>query len=149
MVMPLQVITTGGSYGVKLMIGEHAAKMLAGGLQGVAEAITRIVHLVDLEGGLQTAFVETGIVGNERKGGYQFLHVEECQLVREEHIRDTVFQLVPHNGEDRCFVRITLAQPVYPLAEIAVVVGLWLDEAVERVGYTAIAHHDRTHGADA
>jgi hypothetical protein len=38
---------------------------------------------------------------------------------------------------------------VYPLAEVAVIVGLRLYKAVERVGQLSALYHDHSYGADA
>ena len=45
-------------------------------------------------------------------------------------------------------VCIATAQSMHPLAEVAVVVRLWLDETVERVNHPATPYYDQSHGAD-
>ena len=68
--MVAQVVSTGSGNGVELVIGQRVAELPSRGCQGVIESEVRIVHLVHSEHSLQTAFVETRIVGNEGDGCY-------------------------------------------------------------------------------
>ena len=70
MVMVLQVIATGSSNGMQLVIRQRQAELSAGGSQGIVEAVVGIVHLVRSKYGFQTAFIETGIMSDEGQGGY-------------------------------------------------------------------------------
>ena len=65
MVMVLQVVATGSSYGLQLVIGQGMAELPTGCSQGIVEAIVRIVHLIHLEYGFQTTFVKAGIVSHK------------------------------------------------------------------------------------
>ena len=47
------------------MVGEPAAEVTSGSREGVVELIVGIVHLIDTEHGLETSFVETGVVRKE------------------------------------------------------------------------------------
>ena len=69
-VMILEVIATGGSNGVELVIGQRMTKLSAGCGKGVVEVVVWIVLLIDFEHCFQTAFIEAGIVGYERDGSY-------------------------------------------------------------------------------
>ena len=64
--MVLEVVATGGSNGVELMIGQRMAELLAGGCKGIVKTVVWIIHLIDLEHCFQTAFIEAGIVGHKR-----------------------------------------------------------------------------------
>ena len=57
--------------------------------------------------------------------------------------------MTPYIREHRCVVRVLVREPVHLLAEPGVVVGLGLDERVERVGDDTAAHHHHAHAADA
>ena len=150
MMMP-QIVATGSSYGLQLVVGQRAAQLAARGSQRIVEKIIWIVHLVDPEHSFQASLVEAGIMCHER-GPQQFLCrpawgtrnriLRRCRPIREEHISHSLPQQLPHTGEDRRIVSILLAQPMHALKEIAVVVGLRLDKAVERVCHLGVAHQD-------
>ena len=59
-----EVISAGCCDGLQLMVRKLAAEMLSGSRQGVVELIIGIVHLIDTEHGLETSFIETGVVRN-------------------------------------------------------------------------------------
>ena len=148
-VMALQVVSTGSGNGLQLVVGQRMPELPAGNGECVVETVVGIVHLIDPEHRLQASFVETDVVGDERNRRNQVSSVFKRQLIREEHFFQTLLQQLPHFWEHRRLVSILLAQPVYPLAEIAVEVGFRLNEAVERIGHLPIAHHDHSHRADA
>ena len=66
-VMVRKVEAAGGGDRLKLVVGERAAEVAPGGGQSVEELVIWIVHLIDLEGGFEAAFVEAAIVGYQRK----------------------------------------------------------------------------------
>ena len=86
MVMILEIVTTGGCNGVKLVIGQRVAKLSASCCKGIVKTIVRIIHLIDLEHGFQTSFVEAGIVGHKGNGGYLVTEIIDWLLVRKEYI---------------------------------------------------------------
>ena len=65
MVMVLEIVATGNSYGMQLVIGKRPAELPTGSCQSIVETIIRIVHLIHLEHGLQTAFIKAGIVSHK------------------------------------------------------------------------------------
>ena len=67
--MVLEVVATGSSYGLELMIRQRTAKLPARCSQSIVKAVVRIVHLIDSEHGFQTTFVEAGIMSHERDSG--------------------------------------------------------------------------------
>ena len=60
-----ELISAGCCDGLELMIGEPAAEVAAWGREGVVELIVGIVHLIDTEHGLETSFVETGVMSHQ------------------------------------------------------------------------------------
>ena len=97
--------------------------------------------IVAILGGLANSFLDTAT--------YPAVAEIIDRLVREKHVGDAFLQLLPYFREYQRIVRITLAQPMYALAPIVVVVRLWLNQAIETVCYLPIAHHDHSYGADA
>ena len=71
---------------MELVIRQGMAELSASCCKGVVESIVGIVHLIDLEYGFQTAFIEGGIVGHERDRSYLVTEIIDCLLVREENI---------------------------------------------------------------
>ena len=60
-----EVISAGCGDGLQLMVRKLAAEMLPGSRQGVVELVVGVVHPIYLEDGLETSFVETGVVRKE------------------------------------------------------------------------------------
>ena len=60
-----EVISAGCRDGLELMVGEPAAEVTSGSREGVVELIVGIVHLIDTEHGLETSFVETGVMSHQ------------------------------------------------------------------------------------
>ena len=60
-----EVISAGCCDGLELMVGEPAAEVTSGSREGVVELIVGIVHLIDTEHGLETSFVETGVMSHQ------------------------------------------------------------------------------------
>ena len=85
MVVIMQVIVTGSSNGMKLMIGQRMAELSAGCRQGIVEAVVGIVHLIRLKCRFQTAFIKSGIVSHEGDSGNLVSHIIQF-LAREEYV---------------------------------------------------------------
>ena len=60
-----EVISAGCCDGLELMVGELASEVTSGSREGVVELIVGIVHLIDTEHGLETSFVETGVMSHQ------------------------------------------------------------------------------------
>ena len=126
-----KIVTAIGGYGLELMVGEESAQLSSGGTAGAMEFVAGIFHLIHLEYGLQAAFVEGGVVGNQGQPLY---------LGR---------NLCPDFREDICIHRVFQGQAVNPGVPIRVILRFGLDEAVEAVCYLAIPHYHNAHRADA
>ena len=61
-----EVIAAGCGDGLELMVRKTAAEMASGSSEGVVELIVGIVHLIHPEDSLETPFVETGVMSNQR-----------------------------------------------------------------------------------
>ena len=96
--MVLEVVATGSSYGVELMIRQRTAKLPARCCESIVKTVVRIVHLVHLEHSLQTTFIEAGIVSHERNGGNLVSYVVNF-LIRIIHFDNTLLQLLPYFGK--------------------------------------------------
>ena len=92
--MVLQLIATGGSNGVELMI-RQMGKLASGRAQGVEKLIFGIVHLIDTEGCTETSFVEGLVVGNKGKP------------------LDEWFYLCPYFGEGGCVAGVLTAKAMH------------------------------------
>ena len=147
--MPSEVIPAGGCDGVELVVWQRMSELAAGSCEGIVETVVGIIHLVHLEHRFQATFIETGIVGYEGNGGYQFTAVVKWQLIRKEHIGNLFFQLLPYIREYRRIIRIALAESMHPLTEITVVVRFRLDKTIECVRNLTITYHNHPNRADA
>ena len=65
MVVIREVISTGGSDGLELVVRELLPKMSSRCRQRVVKFIVRIVHLIDAEYLLETAFIKRAVVGDQ------------------------------------------------------------------------------------
>ena len=65
MVVIREVISAGGSDGLELVVREPISIIPSRCRQRVVEFIVRIVHLIDAEHLLETAFVERTVVGDQ------------------------------------------------------------------------------------
>ena len=147
MVMVLEVIATGSSYGMELMIRQRTAKLPARCSQSIVKAVVRIVHLIDSEHSFQTTFVEAGIMSHEWDSGNLVSYIIKI-LIRKEYLNNSFLQLLPYFGKHRRTLCITFRDAMYPLTPIVIIVRLRLDQTVERVNYLPITHHDHSDGAD-
>ena len=149
MVMPCEVIATSSSNGMQLMIREEMPKLPTGSGKRIIETVVRIVHLIGFEHGLQATLVETCIVGHEWDGGYLIANFFKCLLFGEECFAYSIFYLLPYFRKHRCIIGILMPKPMHPLTEVAVVVRLGLDKAVERVYHLTVPYQHHAYGADA
>ena len=67
MMMPCEVVSAGGGYGLQLMVRKPMPIVPPRGRQCIVEHIVRVVHPVYPVNGLETSFVEPGVVGHQRK----------------------------------------------------------------------------------
>ena len=124
-----EVISAGCGDGLELMVGEPAAEVTSGSRQGVVELIVGVVHLIYLEDSLETSFIETGVVRNEREA------------------LDERFNLLPDVWEYRCIFSVFRPKSVNPLAKPLVVLRLGVDETVEGVHNLPVTHDHHSDGA--
>ena len=126
-----QVIPAGGRHCLKLVVRQGAVVVSPGRPQGIMKLIIGVVHLIDPEDSLEAALVEGTVVSDQR---------EPLNL------RGNLF---PDIRENRSVVGVFRAQAVNLLAEPLIVLGLWMNEAVEGVHDLIIADDDDTNAADA
>ena len=126
-----EVISAGCCDGLELMVREPAAEVTSGSREGVVELVVGIVHLIYLEDSLETSFIETGVVRNEREA------------------LDERFYLFPDVWEYRCIFSILRSKTVYLPAEPLVVLRLGVDETVEGTHNLPVTHYHHSDGADA
>ena len=120
----------GGGHGVELVVGQMGQATTRGG-EGVEEDVVGVVHLIDLEGGAQAAFVEAGVVGHERQPF------------------DERRNAGPNVGEDGSAVGVGARKAVRPDAPIRVVVGFGANERIKTIDHLSAAHDDHAHAASA
>ncbi len=130
-VMVSQIEAAGGGDCLKLVVGESAAEVAPGGGKSVEELVVRVVHLIDLEGGFEAAFVEAAIVGYQRKSFNQRRY------------------LFPDIRKYRSIPGVFLAESVDLLAEPFVVLRFGVDEAIVRVDDLPAAHDNNSYAAHA
>ena len=111
------------------MVGEPAAEVTSGSRQGVVELVVRVVHPIHFEHSLETSFIETGVVRNEREA------------------LDERFNLLPDVWEYRCIFSVLRPKSVNPLAEPLVVLRLGVDETIEGVHNISVTHYHHSDGA--
>ena len=124
-----EIISAGCCDGLELMVREPAAEVTSGSREGVVELVVGIIHLIYLEDSLETSFIETGVVRNEREA------------------LDERFNLLPDVWEYRCIFSILWTKPVYLLTEPLVVLRLGVDETVEGVHNLPVTHYHHSDGA--
>ena len=64
-VMPLQIEAASRGDGLELVVFEGPAETVPRRSQRIVKEIIGIIHLIDPENGLETALVETGVVGDQ------------------------------------------------------------------------------------
>ena len=124
-----QVVTTGSSNGLQLVIRE-VAELATGDAKGIVELIVGIVHLIDAEHRFQTSFVKRFVVGNK----WQAL--------------DKRLYLCPHLREHRSIVGVGTAKAMHSATPIIIIVGLWLNKGIEGIHYLPVPHNDDAHGTN-
>ena len=131
MVMVCKVISAGGSDGLELVVREFLPKMSSRCRQRVVKFIVRIVHLIDAEYLLETAFIKKTVVGDQRQS------------------LDKRFNLLPYEGEDGRILGVFRPEPVYLPAEPLVILRFRMDQAVESVHDLSATNDDYADAADA
>ena len=124
-----KVVPAGSGDGMELMIGQMPAEMAAGGRKRIDEAVIGVIHPIYAMNGFQAAFVEAGIVRDER----QALEARR--------------NLLPDLREIGCFVRVLCGQAVYLLANIQIVIRLRMNQAVKALHDFFVPDNDHTHAA--
>ena len=124
-----QVVTTGGSNGLQLVIGK-VAELAAGDAKCIVKLIVGIVHLIDTEHRFQTSFVKRFVVGNK----WQAL--------------DKRLYLCPYLGKNRGFIGVGTAKAMHSATPIIIIVGLWLNKGIEGINYLPVPHNDDANGTN-
>lgn len=124
-----KVVPAGGGDGMELMIGQLTTEMAVGGRKRIDEAVIGVIHPIDAMNGLQAAFVEAGIVRDER----QALEARR--------------NLLPDLRKERRVVRVLCGQAVYLLANIQIIIRLWMNQAVKALHDFFVPDNDHTHAA--
>ena len=94
MVMALEVVATGSSYGVELMIRPRTDKLPAGCCQRSVKAVVWRVDLIEAEHSCQTTFVEACIMSYEWDSGNLVSYIIKI-LIRKEYLNNSFLQLLP------------------------------------------------------
>ena len=131
MVVVRQVVPAGGGDGLELVIGEPFSQKPSRCRQRVMEFIVRIVHLIDAEHLLETAFIKRAVVGDQGKPLDKWLN------------------LLPNEGKDWSVLRVFRSQSVYLPAELLVILRLGMAQAVEPVNYLSAPHDHDPYATDA
>ena len=129
MVVIREVKSAGGSDGLELVVREFLPKMSSRCRQRVMEFIVRIVHLIDAEHLLETAFIKGTVVRDQGKPLDKWLN------------------LLPNEGKDWSVLRVFRSQSAYLPAEPLVVLRLGMDEAVEGVHNLPSTYDHHAHAA--
>ena len=101
----------------------------AGLEQRAMELIVGIIHVIATEDRLEAILVKGFVVGNQRK------------------TLDQRRNLSPYLGEGGGMTGVTFGKAMHLGAPEVVVVGLRLDERIERIDYLAISYNNNTHRA--
>lgn len=125
MVVVFEIKTATFGHSVELMIGQLLTECATGGSTGAIEGVFRIIHVVGIENGTETRFVERAVV---RHKGEVFGQMRT--------------QFLPNFGKRTGLPRILLRQPVHCCGVLGVEVGNRLDQAVILVYDFAVAHHN-------
>ena len=126
-----KVIVTGCGDGLELVVGETPSIISSRCRQRVKEYIIGIVHLIDSEHLLETAFIEWTVMGDQRQS------------------LDKRLYLLPDERKDGCLIRIFRAKAVNLTAEQLVVFRLRMDQTVEPVHNLPVPYDDYAYTADA
>ena len=126
-----KVIVTGSGDGLELVVGETPSIISSRCRQRVKEYIIGIVHLIDSEHLLETAFIEWTVMGDQRQS------------------LDKRLYLLPDERKDGCLICIFRAKAVDLSAEPLVVFRLRMDQTVEPVYDLPVPYDDYAYTADA
>lgn len=125
--MVLKDVSAGLAYRVKLVIRQPFAEMASGCGEGIVKLIIGVIHLIDLEGCFKAAFVEPGVVRDERETLDEWLH------------------LLPDMLEAWRVISVAWAETMHTLAEPAIVVWFRMYQAVETIYDLSVADDDHSH----
>ena len=131
MMMICKVITACRGNCLQLVVGKTTAEMPPRSHERVMEHIIRIIHLINLEYGLQAPFIEACVVRDQGQA------------------LDLRGYLFPYGREDRRIVSVLRPQTVDLPAKPLVVLRLRMDKAVERIHYLPATDDDHPHAAHA
>ena len=129
--MVREIVPAGSGDGLKLVVRESRSIKPSRSRERVMELIVRIVHLIDPEHLLETAFIKGTVVSDQRQP------------------LDKRFYLLPNIGKDRSVIRVLRAKAVYLSAEPLVVLRLRMDQTVEPVHNLSATYDDYAYTADA
>ena len=122
-----EVVATGLSDSVELVVREEFAEVTARGSAGAKELIIRIIHLVAAKHGLQAALVKGTVVSHQRQA------LDERRY------------LLPHVRENRSVFGVFLPQAVHTGVPIIIVIRLGLNQRIETVDKLTVADDDNAH----
>lgn len=119
-----QVVAAVFGDGLELVVLEGFAEGFPGGAAGAVEGVVGVVHAIGLEDGFEAAFIEGAVVGDEGK------------------VSDLGRDLFPDFWEEGGVFGVFLGEAMDLGGPVGVVVGLWMDEAVESVYDLSVLDHD-------
>ena len=118
-----EVIATGRSYSVKLMVWQLTTEMAARGATGAEELIIRIIHLVAAHHRFEASLVERTVVRHQRQAFDQRLN------------------LFPNVWEHRSILGIRLGNSMYHSVPVKIVVWFWLNQGIELIRDNTVTYH--------
>ena len=95
------------------------------------EFIIRIVHLITTEHSFQATFIESLVMGHKRQSLYQWLY------------------LLPNHRKYRSLFCVSASESMHLRTPIIIIVGLWLNQRVERIHDLTITYNHHANRADA
>ena len=110
---------------VVLQIAEGSSR----GCQRVVKLIIGVIHVINTEYGLQTAFIKRSVVGHKGQTFYQRLY------------------LSPYFWKNWCIVSIFMTKTMHLATPVVIIVRLWLDKRVERIDYLTTTNNDNSNRA--
>jgi hypothetical protein len=129
MVVVREIVPAGSGDGLELVVGETPSIISSRCKQRIKEYIIGIVHLIDAEHLLETAFIKGTVVSDQRKS------------------LDKRLYLLPDERKDGCLIRIFRAKAVNLPAEPLVVFRLRMDQTVEPVHNLTVPYDDYAYTA--
>ena len=131
MVMIGEIVSAGSGNGLELMVGKPISEMTPRCGKSVNEDVTRVVHPVDLEDGLQAPLVKAAVMCHDGE-----VANHRCNLR-------------PDIREYRGVIRILGTETMHLLAEPLIVLRFWVDERVEGIHYPSAPNEDHANTANA